>query len=78
MLAFSLRGTGHDVRSARRYEDVPEPDVPVKGRDEKKEGITRNHKFPHMKEGRDSLPGSTVETPQTGGYRPGGFLTRSS
>jgi hypothetical protein len=32
-----------------------------------------NHGFPYRKEGRDSLPGSTVETPQAGGYRPGGF-----
>jgi hypothetical protein len=78
MLAFSLRSTGHDVRSARRYEDVPEHDVPVKGRDDKKEGVTRNHGFPYRKEGRDSLPGSTVETPQAGGYRPGGLRTGSS
>jgi hypothetical protein len=26
----------------------------------------RNHGFPYRKEGRDSLPGSTVETPQVG------------
>jgi len=31
----------------------------------KKEGVTRNHGFPYRKEGRDSLPGSTEETPQS-------------
>ena len=30
------------------------------GQRRKKEGVTRNHGFPYRKEGRDSLPGSTV------------------
>ena len=45
----------------------------------KKEGVTRNHWFPYRKEKRererDSLPGSSEETPQAGGYRLGGFHT---
>jgi hypothetical protein len=43
--------------------------------DKKKEGVTWNHWFPYRKEERDSLPGSSEETPQAGGYRSGGFYT---
>jgi hypothetical protein len=44
----------------------------------KKEGVTRNHGFPYRKEGRDSLLGSTVETPQARRLPAWGFPHRKS
>ena len=36
-----------------------------RGQGRKKEGVAGNHGFPYRKEERDSLPGSTEETPQS-------------
>jgi hypothetical protein len=49
-----------------------------KGQRRKKESVTRNHGFPYRKEGRDSLPGSTVETPQGRRLPAWGFPYRKS
>jgi|SRR5258706_10101355 len=57
--------------ASRRFEGLPPfggvgvlGRLMKRGQRRKKEGVTRNHGFPYRKEGRDSLPGSTVETPQ--------------
>jgi hypothetical protein len=66
---MGARISGGSDEASRRFEWLPPfGGVEAEGCKcdrRKKEGVTRNHGFPYRKEGRDSLPGSTEETPQS-------------